>query len=72
MIASAYTNAMKDPSRFACCVDADRPECVLTRQWVGVSFGGLDGGVVSLMSLWWVSGGYHEVHTCVARRIGLE
>ena len=61
-----------NPSRFGCCVDADRRECVWTRRRVVGSFGGLDGGVVSLMSLWWVSGGYHEVHTGVARRTGLE
>jgi len=37
-----------------------------------VSFGGLDGPVVSLVSVRWVGCGFSEVSTSVERRTGLE
>ena len=51
------------PSRFGCCVDADRRECVWTWWWVAVCFGGQDGGLVSIVGPWWASCGFSEVPT---------
>ena len=63
-----YTRAWRDaqdlnegnPSRFGCCVDADRRECGWTRWWVGMCFGGLYGGLVSLVGSWSVFCGVLE------------
>ena len=49
-----------NPSRFGRCVDAGRRGCGWTWWWVGVCFGGLDSGLVSLVGSWSVFCGVVE------------
>ena len=41
-------------------------------RWLGVSVGGLDGSVVSLVSPKWVSCGLNQMHSIMERHTELE